>query len=93
MIPEVKERVAPGTHSSVFREFYNSECQCLVNKYGDNKSATNAQAAMLNLMNRERIYDVRIIRKKNILRLLKPGAYQRTREYRDQIMERFLRKE
>lgn len=88
----MKERKLNETPATIFRLFYSSTAKCMSRDYTDTGNAIKAQVAMCNYVNRHKIYDVQIIRKKNILRLVKNEAYKQTQEYRDRIMNRFLKK-
>lgn len=92
-VMELIKRADPGTHVKIFRTFYDSNTLCLQKEYDSTANAIRAQTSMCNYVNRNKIYDVRIARHKNVLKLIKPSAYQQTQDYRDQIMRRFLRKE
>lgn len=88
---EIKERQSKQTPAVIFRFFYSSSAKCMTKDYTDTKSAIKAQVAMCNYMNRNKIYDVRIVRRRNMLRLVKNAAYQQTQDYRDRIINRFLK--
>lgn len=82
-----KQRAECGTHSTIFQKFYESNIRMTKKEYADDAKAIRAQTAILNLMNRRRIFDVRMTRRKNVLYLEKFGGI----DYRNQIMEKFLR--
>ena len=88
-MPEIKVRQSKETPVVIFRFFYSSSAKCMTKEYADTKSAIKTQVAMCNYMNRNKIYDVRIVRRKNVLRLVKNAAYQQTQDYRDRIINRF----
>lgn len=56
-------------HSKVFWEFYESNNDYVKLEYKEQSDAIKCQKAICMLMNRKRIYDVRAIRRKNILYL------------------------
>lgn len=90
-MPEIKKKQYE-TPTVIFRSFHSSSAKCMTKDYKDTRNAIKAQVAMCNYVNKHKIYDVQIIRRKSVLRLIKNEAYQQTQEYRDWIMNRFLKK-
>lgn len=81
--------VEPGTYTSVFRKFYKSNMKNMRKEYESIENAMNAQKSMLRIMSQDRIYDARIIRRRNVLYLQKDNGV----DFKEQTMERFLRVE
>lgn len=82
-----EQRAECGTHSTMFEKFYESNIRLTRKKYADPANAIRAKTAILNLMNRRHIFDVRMTRRKNVLYLENYGGI----DYRKQIMDKFLR--
>lgn len=79
-------KVPQGTYTSVFRKFYASNMKNMRKEYESIESATKAQVSMLRIMSQERIYDARIIRRRNVLYLQKESGS----DFKEQTMRRFL---
>ena len=84
-----------GQHAGLFRSFCDSGSRRERLEYGTENEAQNAQKAVLNLMNRERIFDVSVRRRRNVIFLEKTGngCADGRIDCRKQIMERFMRVE
>ena len=77
-----------GIYSSIFWGFYDSETRNTKVELSGEDNAIRAQSSMLNLMSRNKIYDVFVRRRGNVLYLERPSA---GKGFREQIMERFER--
>lgn len=88
-VSEGMEKVKPGTYTSVLRKFLKSNIHMAKEEYENLENAMNAQKSMLRILSKEKIFNVRIYRRKNVVCMENmdiPSANER-------IMERFLRVE
>ena len=88
-------RMPKSTFSVPFRWFHKSANRTMQIIYDSIEDATKAQKAMLGLMNREKIFNVSICRRRNVISLEKDRIKHEAEyeSFRSQIMDRFLRRD
>ena len=87
-----KREIPKGTFSGTFRRFCRSADRTMRIVYDSTDDAVRAQKAMLNLMNREKIFNIIIKRRRNVMCLEKDRIRHEAEyeHFRNQIMRKFL---
>lgn len=89
---EEKREIPKGTFACTFRKFCKSTDRTMRIVYDSTDDAVRAQKAMLNLMNREKIFNIVIVRRGNVMSLEKERVRHEAEyeNFRGQIMRKFL---
>lgn len=72
-----KAKVPWGTYTKMFWEFYKSGDEGRKLEFDSDYEANSAQKSMIKFENRQEIYDVRIIKRRNVLYLERTGMQKK----------------